>query len=99
MRIAKEGRVSIKPAKPNGNPCCLMDFKFNKSSTVWSQSRRVLERLLDRDLVAVACWERGMGEKVFVIHDYASPGWENEGGLDDVWSWFRSAIEETITWD
>jgi hypothetical protein len=29
----------------------------------------------------VACWERGMGEKVFVIHDFASPGWENEGGF------------------
>ena len=47
----------------------------------------------------VACWAQGTGERVFVIHDFASPGWENEGNFDDVWSWFRAAIEETIDWD
>ena len=47
----------------------------------------------------VACWARGMGEKVIVVHDFASSGWEDEGAFDDVWSWFRSAIEETISWD
>lgn len=46
-----------------------------------------------------ACWGRGMGEKVFVIHDFASPGWEDVKAFDDVWSWFRSAVEETILWD
>lgn len=47
----------------------------------------------------VACWERGHGEKVFVIHDFASPGWENEGEFPDVWSWFRSAVDWTIAWN
>lgn len=47
----------------------------------------------------VACWAKGMGERVFIIHDFASPGFEDEGGFDDVWSWFRQAIEETIDWD
>ena len=47
----------------------------------------------------VACWSKSMGEKVFVIHDFASPGWENQGTFEDVWSWFRSAVEETIEWD
>lgn len=46
----------------------------------------------------VACWAKGMGEKVLVIHDFASPGWENVAAFDDVWSWFRSAIDETIDW-
>jgi hypothetical protein len=40
-----------------------------------------------------------MGEKVFVIHDFASPGWEGDVTFDDVWSWFRPAIEETVGWD
>ncbi len=44
----------------------------------------------------VACWSKGNGEKVFVIHDFAAAGWEDEALFDDVWSWFRSAIEETI---
>ena len=47
----------------------------------------------------VACWAKGMGEKVFTIHDFAAVGFEDEGVFDDVWSWFRSAVEETISWD
>ena len=35
---------------------------------------------------------------IFIIHDFASPGYEDEGTFDDVWSWFRSAVEETIAW-
>ncbi|WP_300454551.1 hypothetical protein [Accumulibacter sp.] len=47
----------------------------------------------------VACWSSGAGEKVFVIHDFASPGWEDEAAFSDVWAWFRSAIDETIAWE
>ncbi len=47
----------------------------------------------------VACWSNGAGEKVFVIHDFASAGWESEAEFSDVWAWFRSAIDETIAWD
>ena len=47
----------------------------------------------------VACWAKGMGERVFVIHDFASPGYEDVEEFNDVWSWFRVAVEETILWD
>jgi hypothetical protein len=47
----------------------------------------------------VACWEKGAGEKVLIVHDFASPGFEDEGTFGDVWSWFRAAVEETISWD
>lgn len=47
----------------------------------------------------VACWASGEGEKVYIIHDFASSGWEDEQQFPDIWSWFRSAIEETIDWD
>lgn len=47
----------------------------------------------------VACWSKDAGGKVFVIHDFASPGWEDEAAFDDFWAWFRSAIEETIDWE
>ena len=70
--------------------------------------RGLAERYPSRDLFPfayrqdnddIACWAKGMGEKVFIIHDFASPGYENEGSFDDVWAWFRSAVEETIGWD
>lgn len=47
----------------------------------------------------VACWSKGEGEKVLIIHDFASPGWEDSGSFEDVWSWFRHAVEETIDWE
>lgn len=47
----------------------------------------------------VACWSSGSGERVFIIHDFASSGWEDEAQFSDVWAWFRSAIDETIAWD
>lgn len=37
----------------------------------------------------IACFENG---KVQVIHDYASPGWEQVQEFDDFWSWFNYVI-------
>jgi hypothetical protein len=47
----------------------------------------------------VACWSRDCPEGVVVIHDFASPGFEDEDAFDSFWDWFRSAIDETIDWD
>ena len=62
-------------------------------------SRKLFPFAYRQDNDDVACWSMGMGEKVFVIHDFASSGWEDEMTFDDVWAWFRSAVEETIVWD
>ena len=47
----------------------------------------------------VACWERGKGEAVVLIHNYASPGHEDRGVFPTFWDWFRSAVEEMIEFD
>lgn len=47
----------------------------------------------------VACWSDVDPSKIYIIHDFASIGWENEGEFDDFWAWFRHAIDETIEWD
>jgi hypothetical protein len=44
----------------------------------------------------VACFELGQDKKVFIVHDYASPGWEQHKIFEDFWSWFRKAIEDMI---
>ena len=62
-------------------------------------SRELFPFAYRQDNDDVACWSRDEGEKVFVIHDFASAGWEDEAKFDDVWAWFRSAVEETIAWD
>jgi len=52
-----------------------------------------------QDCDDVACWERGREGQVVIIHDFASPGWENEGLFESFWAWFRAAIEDTINWE
>jgi hypothetical protein len=43
----------------------------------------------------VACWDVDRGT-VVVIHDYASPGYEQRAELSDFLAWFRTAIEDFI---
>ena len=63
-------------------------------------SRQLFPFAYRQDNDNVACWEAGEGEKVFVIYDFASPGWEDSrDNFDGVWSWLRSAVEDTIDWD
>jgi len=44
----------------------------------------------------IACFEIGHGEKVFIVHDFASEGYEHRQEFDTFWSWFISAIKELI---
>ncbi|WP_198415893.1 hypothetical protein [Cryobacterium algoricola] len=70
------------------------------------RNRGVARRFPDRELVPfavrqdnddVACWDlaRG-GDRVVVIHDFASPGWEDRGEYPDFYAWLRQAIEDLI---
>lgn len=60
--------------------------------------RRLFPFAYRQDNDDLACWSDGAGEKVFIVHDFSSPGFEDEGTFEDVWSWFRAAVEETISW-
>ena len=44
----------------------------------------------------VACFEAGRGDAVFLIHDYASPGWELRAEFPTFFDWFRQAVEDFI---
>ena len=49
----------------------------------------------DRD--DIVCWEKGHGsEKVFLIHDYSSEGWEKRKQFSDFWDWFKQAVDDMI---
>lgn len=47
----------------------------------------------------VACFELNKGETVQIIHDFASPGYEQRKTYNTFWVWFREAIEEMINFD
>lgn len=47
----------------------------------------------------IACFEVGKGDKVQIVHDYSSPGYEQRKEYACFWDWFRDAIEEMINND
>lgn len=54
-------------------------------------------RRIDND--DVACWDLDRGGDVVVVHDFASPGWEQVAHLGGVYDWLRSAIEDFIQFE
>ncbi|WP_253951761.1 hypothetical protein M1D51_17215 [Arthrobacter sp. R3-55] len=69
-----------------------------------SRNHGLAERYPDRNLIpfarrqdndAVACWDVGTGT-VAIVHDFASPGWENQGEFEHFDAWLHSAIEDLI---
>ncbi len=60
--------------------------------------RKLVPFFYRQDNDDIACWEKDNGGKVIVVHDFASPGWENSHIYEDFWSWFRDGVEDMIDW-
>jgi hypothetical protein len=61
-------------------------------------SRTLVPFALRQDNDDVACWDVA-GGNVTIIHDFASPGWEQRAELTDFYAWFRRAIEDFIDFE
>jgi hypothetical protein len=63
-------------------------------------TRELVPFAVRQDNDDVACWDlaRG-GDRVVVIHDFASPGWEDRGEYPDFYAWLRQAVEDLIDFD
>ncbi len=47
----------------------------------------------------IACFEIGKGERVEIIHDFASAGYEQRNEYDDFWKWLEVAVKEMIEYN
>jgi hypothetical protein len=47
----------------------------------------------------IACWQSGSGDEVFIIHDFASVGWEQRDHFSSFYEWLRRTIEDLIEFD
>ncbi len=74
-------------------------------SQILTRREGLLNRYPNRNLIPfarrdnnddIACFEVGHGERVFIVHDFASEGYERRQEFDDFWSWFISSIKELI---
>jgi hypothetical protein len=61
--------------------------------------RRLVPFARRQDNDDVACWQAGESEGVFVIHDFASAGWEQSASFASFYGWLRKAIEDLIEFD
>jgi hypothetical protein len=61
-------------------------------------SRTLVPFAIREDRDDVACFELNR-PGVVIIHDFASPGWEQREQLPDFYSWLRRAIDDLIEFD
>lgn len=66
------------------------------------------ERYPDRKLIPfarrgdnddIACFELDKGERVQIVHDFASVGYEQRKECNDFWEWLEEAIKEMIEYN
>lgn len=47
----------------------------------------------------IACLDPERPDAVVIVHDFASEGFERRDEFASFWDWFRSAVEEMITFE
>jgi hypothetical protein len=47
----------------------------------------------------LACWDLTQAGTIVMIHDFASPGWEERRRYEGFWAWFRAAVEDMIEFE
>jgi hypothetical protein len=94
VELVSAGRVKLTP------------WHICKVAAVRGLRARLAERL-GRDLVPfahrqdredLACFEKGRGLEVLIIHDNTDPGWENEGTYPSFSDWLQAVESESKLW-
>ena len=62
-------------------------------------SRKLIPFARRDDSDDIACFEVGKADRVQIIHDFASEGYEQKKEYECFWNWFRDAINEMIDKD
>jgi hypothetical protein len=62
------------------------------------QDRRLVPFAVRQDNDDVACWD-APASTVAIVHDFASPGWEQRAELPSFYAWLRQAIEDLIDFE
>jgi hypothetical protein len=59
-------------------------------------ARKLIPFARRQDNDDIACWQVGAKEEVLIIHDFASPGWEERERFSSFYDWLRRAVEDLI---
>lgn len=92
-RIAELGILNIQPWE------ILVDdrvyLRYEELKTRYP-GRKLVPFAHRRDCDDVACWDLTNENRIVIIHDYASAGYELVEEYSNFWDWFRDAIDEMI---
>lgn len=59
-------------------------------------SRKLIPFARRDDNDDIACFEVGKENRVQIIHDFASLGFEQRAELQDLWEWVENAVKEMV---
>lgn len=62
-------------------------------------NRKLIPFATRDDCDDIACFDIKQDKKVFIIHDYASIGYEQREEFDNIWEWLRYAIGVMIEYE
>lgn len=71
-------------------------YKRRKGLSIRYPNRNLIPFARRSDCDTIACFEVGAGEKVFIIHDFSSSGFEQENEFENFKSWFLDVIAEML---
>jgi hypothetical protein len=95
-RVVELGLVNLEPwYMLEGN--ALRDTALGLANRYPARTLVPFARRQDND--DIACWQSGLGEDIFVIHDFASAGWEQRNHFANFYEWLRKAIEDLVEFD
>ena len=89
----------------------LLDFEvwyFMDKESVKDRIKGLQKRYPERNLVPfarrgdcddIACFEVGKGGQVFIVHDFASSGYEQRKIYENVWEWLKDVIDTMIEFE
>ena len=97
IRVVELGLIDLEP------------WHILEGEQLFRQDRGLKDRYPARVLVPfaerqdnddVACWEPYTGDRVVIVHDFASPGWESRRApFPSFYDWLRQAVEDLILFD
>lgn len=59
-------------------------------------SRKLIPFARRDDNDDIACFEVGKGNRVQIIHDFASSGFEQRTELQDLWEWIENVVKKMV---
>lgn len=94
VALVATGRVSVTP----WHICKIDAVRWDLAHLKDRLGRELIPFAHRQDREDLACFEKGKGTQVMIIHDNTDPGYEDEGSYPSFSDWLRAAEEEGKSW-